>query len=545
MKFLLLLLFPLFLSATVTLEELKNSPSGHVRNFFIWQYMQTDISPKEASEAYCLVDGKSSKIFKLYVKKSNDKIAKEEYRCSRLQGKQLAEENNASCLNRGLSLAKAMKLTPAQRKKTARILKDEFASKSELILLMNKKSFISSALKSGAKNYLKLFNTMGYTNRHKYFNVNLSKEEINTLSQGKGFNTAVKFIVTDSAMHRMQKSLLQLHSPELSAQSYFFLALNSLKHKATRKATSYLDLARKKAYFRIDKDKALFWKYLIAKDEKLLIKLTKSTDINIYTLYANEKMGLEINNYFTEPQLQDTDSKVNLQDPYQWENILDEIRSADKRNLTLLQERYCSKEDKVLHSFIYSKAKRYQIHNYIMPYERATQKLSKDEKAIIYSLARQESHFIPSAISRSYALGVMQLMPFLVKALAKQKNESPSLTDMFNPNKNIEYAIKHLSYLKKHLYHPLFIAYAYNGGIGFTKRHLLSGRFSKGSFEPFLSMELMSNRESREYGKKVLANYVIYKKILGDEVKITSLFGTLTEPLQTDRFRTKALVLKR
>ena len=52
-------------------------------------------------------------------------------------------------------------------------------------------------------------------------------------------------------------------------------------------------------------------------------------------------------------------------------------------------------------------------------------------------------------------------------------------------------------------------------------------------------MELMANTESREYAKKVLANYVIYKKIVGDEVKISALFETLTEPIYTDRFRTK------
>ena len=176
-----------------------------------------------------------------------------------------------------------------------------------------------------------------------------------------------------------------------------------------------------------------------------------------------------------------------------------------------------------------------------MPYQESTASLNNDTKALIYALARQESHFIPSAISRSFALGVMQIMPFLIEALAKQKKETAALEEMFDPDKNIKYATKHLSYLKKHLYHPLFIAYAYNGGIGFTKKHLLKGTFKEGSYEPYLSMELMANRESREYGKKVLANYVIYKKILNEEVKITSLFESLTEPSRTDRFRRRDL----
>jgi len=85
--------------------------------------------------------------------------------------------------------------------------------------------------------------------------------------------------------------------------------------------------------------------------------------------------------------------------------------------------------------------------------------------------------------------------------------------------------------------HPLFVAYAYNGGMGFTKKHLQAGAFSQGAYEPFLSMERMINEESREYGKKVLANYVVYRHLLGEEVSIKNLFEMLLIPSVTDRFR--------
>jgi soluble lytic murein transglycosylase len=135
-------------------------------------------------------------------------------------------------------------------------------------------------------------------------------------------------------------------------------------------------------------------------------------------------------------------------------------------------------------------------------------------------------------------MGTMQIMPFLVKALNKTADEKINdLTDMFNPKYNIAFASEHLKFLHKSLYHPLFVAYAYNGGIGFTKRHLLDGTFLKGKYEPFMSMEMMANTESREYGKKVLANYVMYKMILGEKVSIHHLFDTLTQPDETDRFR--------
>ena len=79
--------------------------------------------------------------------------------------------------------------------------------------------------------------------------------------------------------------------------------------------------------------------------------------------------------------------------------------------------------------------------------------------------------------------------------------------------------------------------------MGFFKRHLKStNAFNEGEYEPFISLEMMANTESREYGKKVLANYVMYKHILKEDVSIVHLFDTLTQPHLTDRFRT--LVLK-
>lgn len=537
MKTLLFLLFPLFLYAEVSLKQLEQSPKGHVRNFKIWQYMDDNISSEDADAAYCLVDGFNNKIFKRYAKKTGNKIIKEQYRCSQLKGHSLLAETNSTCLNSALNLRTAMNLNKSQRNKLCKVLEKEYASKHELIYLMNSDNLVLDTLKSGAKNYLKIFNSVGSANRQKHFNVKLSEERINFLASEKGFNTAIKHIITDPKMHRMQESLLDLKPADLSALSYFFLGLNALQFKATKKAMYYFEISQKKAYFRMDKDKAVFWKYLTSNEPSYLKELTSSNDINIYTLYANEKLGTEINNYFTDQELSDNISKLNIEDPFVWEETIVKIRKSGDQELTDMLEEYSNKDDEVVHAFIYEKVHKYTKHSYIMPFENATNKLENDDKALIYALARQESHFVPSAISRSYALGVMQIMPFLIKALAKEKKENPSLDDMFDPERNITYAKKHLRYLQKYLYHPLFIAYAYNGGIGFTKRHLLKETFRKGSYEPFLSMELMGNTESREYGKKVLANYVIYKKILREEIKITSLFEILTEPSHTDRFR--------
>ena len=189
-------------------------------------------------------------------------------------------------------------------------------------------------------------------------------------------------------------------------------------------------------------------------------------------------------------------------------------------------------------TLIIEKSYGFNMHGYVMPYDRYLRDVSTDKKALVYAIMRQESKLIPAALSRSYALGLMQLMPFVTDDLSKRiKNPVKNYDEMFIPKNNINYALAHLKWMQKSLYHPLFMAYAYNGGMGFFKKYLLKGNFNKGEYEPFLSMELMSNSESREYGKKVLANYVMYKNIMGENISILRLFDTLTNPKMTDRFR--------
>ena len=61
--------------------------------------------------------------------------------------------------------------------------------------------------------------------------------------------------------------------------------------------------------------------------------------------------------------------------------------------------------------------------------------------------------------------------------------------------------------------------------------------FRPGPFEPYLSMEKMTNVEAREYGKRVLTNYVIYLNKLGKPTRLLPFMQTLTDPARTDRFR--------
>lgn len=138
-------------------------------------------------------------------------------------------------------------------------------------------------------------------------------------------------------------------------------------------------------------------------------------------------------------------------------------------------------------------------------------------KAFVYAIIRQESRFIPASVSSSYALGSMQLMPFLIK------DYKGNIFKQFSYNQNITLGVKQLKWLFKKLKNPLMVAYAYNGGIGFVKRKVIPFFHYKGKYEPFLSMELVKYDESREYGKKVLANFIIYSNMFGEKTSLSKL----------------------
>jgi len=133
----------------------------------------------------------------------------------------------------------------------------------------------------------------------------------------------------------------------------------------------------------------------------------------------------------------------------------------------------------------------------------------------------------------------MQIMPFLIDDIAKKRKEKIDYDDMFDPRTALVYANDHMNYLTKWLQHPLFVAYAYNAGIGYTRRMLGKKKLfqSNKGFEPYLSLERLNNSQANRYGKHVLANYVIYMNKLGVPIRMVDLMQTLHIPAKTDKFR--------
>jgi soluble lytic murein transglycosylase len=390
-------------------------------------------------------------------------------------------------------------------------------------------------IKGDANLFFTVFNSVGSKYRREFFDYEISKEKIKELEKKWGINRTIKFVVTGRKLKNFNKSLIYVDrfAKTLSHESLFFLGLNALQLRYKDLAMAFFDEAYKKTKNRMNRDKVLFWKFLVSKDEKYKNAIKKSSDINLYTLLVGATNG----NIIT-PKAQGRHPHYDETDPFGWTRIMQISRGKTSQEIEKIAKTYLFENTLPHYSFLMQRASGFKKHYFAIPYTRYLKNENNQRIALIMAIARQESYLIPSAVSHSYALGMMQFMPFLAKDIAKNKNLNEfDLSDMFEPKTALKFANIHLDWLEKSLYHPLFIAYAYNGGIGFTKRLLRSGTFSKGIYEPFLSMELVYYDESRKYGKKVLANYVTYMRILGESISINELVGVLTEPKKTDRFR--------
>lgn len=103
--------------------------------------------------------------------------------------------------------------------------------------------------------------------------------------------------------------------------------------------------------------------------------------------------------------------------------------------------------------------------------------------ALLHSVARVESAYSPTAVSRKGAIGVMQLMP----ATAAQLNADPH-----DPTQNIDAGARHLRDLLVQYNGSTFKALAaYNAGEGAVQKY--------GGIPPY--------RETRDYVEKVVRNY--------------------------------------
>lgn len=533
---LLISLVSAYLYADITLKEISAKPTSRAKDFLIWQYLKQNITDEQAKKAYAQSSKKNYRVESQYTKKIKDPYILYKKNC--IKKRDLFAISDEKCFNLALDPYKTLAMSKKDRNKLATKVKSPKFIK--LLSIQNESYSTKAYRKYPAETILTMFINTTSSHRRNNLNIKLDKEFINYLASSNKIHYFIKMLMRDERLNNLRESLLLLDSPLLNAEDNFFLALHHLKYKSKKLAIEHLKTSYGESKQSEERDKSSFWLYLLSKDGKYLNQLLLSSSINIYTLYAHEKKNIPIENYFWKLKTDNSKAKIDISNPFEWDELRKEIKNTPKEELLNLVSKYKQDEMLPVQSYIMEKMYGFKVHGYIMPYEEYLKDKSNDDKALVYAIMRQESNFIPSALSSSFALGLMQMMPFLVDAISKDMKLKTNYSDMFKPDVNIKYALRHIKWMRKSLYHPLFMAYAYNGGMGYLKKHLETGAFSVGEYEPFLSMEFMFNSESREYGKKVLANYVMYKKILGEDTSIIRLFQMLTNPKKTDHFRAKS-----
>jgi len=511
---------------TLSLDFFKDKPKSITKDFYISQFLDQGVTQKEAKLLYPQVKNLNPKLFSKFSKYIDD-LKRKAY-CQKLKGKAFLG-HDSDCVKMGLSLYKATKLPPSLLTDIAeQIERSDPALATQYIAISTKK--FENLVKLPPKLMLKTFNNVGGSFRLKHYNHPLDKNIIKSLSQEKAFNVTVEKIVRGH-FDKLQKSLVDMNATALNAESNFLLALNAIRYGQLKNAIGYLALSEKKAPFTFEKDKALFWQYLLTQDKSFLEELKNSHEINIYSLHAYELLGDFPKNIIHKILPKTTKSPFAITDPFAWIDFKSKVKSLSFENYKAKKKWVMQYNTAEMEPYISRLLYRFKnnVHYYLTPYAAYLKKETLQRQVLIYALARQESHFIPTEVSYSYALGMMQIMPFVAKDIAtKQKMENFQYEDMFSPKTAYRFASIHLDFLERSVTHPLFIAYAYNAGIGFTKRKILSKKyFKKAAYEPFWSLEMVPNAQARKYGKRVLANYAVYAKLLGLDISLNDLLQTI------------------
>lgn len=145
---------------------------------------------------------------------------------------------------------------------------------------------------------------------------------------------------------------------------------------------------------------------------------------------------------------------------------------------------------------------------------------------LIFALIKQESAYEDKALSRSGAMGLMQLMPATAEHVAKSKNlKLAKNNQLFDSSLNVQLGAAHLKLLiNRYKGNVAFALAAYNAGT--TRVDQWVERWGNLPLEVFI--ELIPFDETRGYVKLILRNYAFYYFLNQKQLKPQKIFFTFS-----------------
>ncbi|WP_297453164.1 lytic transglycosylase domain-containing protein [Persephonella sp.] len=287
----------------------------------------------------------------------------------------------------------------------------------------------------------------------------------------------------------------------------WFLFLYYYIHGKKYKAAKILE--KNTRYFS-EKPKIYYWLYLSYKDTnrakayKYLRKAAGIKLLDFYVIRAREKLGLPL--FEGKPMFLKFYQNKNL-------DMIAKLKPIDYK-AAYIEARYFMKKhgvESIVNVFPELAARKLADKKYLVRYSYPKPFTQYTKDNFVYAIMRQESFFDPYVISFANAVGLMQIIPSTAKWIAKQKKDKNfDVVQLFIPQKNIDYGVWYINYLKNIFKDNLFyVAAAYNGGEGTVRRTLK--RYKIRNIEEFI--ELLPYRETRYYVKYVYRHFQAYNTL--------------------------------
>ncbi len=169
-----------------------------------------------------------------------------------------------------------------------------------------------------------------------------------------------------------------------------------------------------------------------------------------------------------------------------------------------------------------ARGERYDAGLYPIPHWTPRQGFAVNP-ALLYAIARHESHFTVGAKNPSGARGLLQIMPETASAMARKGGAPDDARDVGDPTVNMTLGQRLASTL---LRHDMVQGNLLRFAIGYSAGLKLLDRMNKGEGtsraahtalqrDPLLFVESIPYAETRNFTKKLLTNYWIYQRRLG------------------------------
>ena len=518
-----------FANAKITLEFLESKPKGLARDFYIWQFLGDEhTSLQDALKAYDLIYRKTSKLDSLMNAKGKASEMPRELYCQSLNFDKLKKQDKA-CIKVGLNLASIPSMPQKNKDFLLNTFKDDVVFRKRIEILSSPQ-ILTSMLKSDAQTFASIYEVLRASNRLHILDQNIKPQALKKLADenNKAFNAMLERIIVsqDKTYDKFKKSLVGANITGADSYTLFMLGLNEILHNHPQKALTYFKHSSTKATTPMQKNRTLLWQYFLSNDKSMLESLSSSTNVDVYTIYATQKLKVEPKYQVVTDlgKLSSRKPKFDIKDPFQWQLLKDSLTQVkSQKDLEELSKHFAYKDTSPHLAYVLNQMNNFKIHYFITPFSDKLKWKDDSQKAFTYAIAKQESTLLPALVSTSYALGMMQIMPFNVQPFAKSlKRDNITLEDMFDPITALEFGTFYLDDLSREFKHQLFVSYAYNGGPSFLRRVLKSKMlFLKNrNYEPWLSMELIPYRESRDYGLRVIANYIVYQASFGNHINL-------------------------